>query len=139
MHFQLLTVLVLFFSTNTFAEGRKPAVEDFIGIEIENPETNPQNAGPLFNLEQDLSQIEHADKNPSKYKAPSTPVEKPWSSSTLFAIGFVLALPVFTLMIVLTHLRNKAGQESSSNVQVLEKYRKERELAKKKSEVKKVA
>ena len=45
----------------------------------------------------------------------------------MFAISFALGLPMLVWFMVMSHLKKKASLESASNIEVLEKYRKERE------------
>lgn len=135
MNFQTLGLIFLLFSGQSFANGRSPAVEDFVGIETEHMEKAPQGTESLFNLEQDIQKIETV-KN--EKKAPSTvqlpEAETPTGASTVFGMVFLMSLPILTWMLVMNHLRQKASRESASNIEVLEKYRKQRELAKKQEE-----
>ena len=50
-------------SSPSFARG--PAVEDFVGIEVEEP-TNLHGAELLYNLEQDVTLITQTEKTPEK-------------------------------------------------------------------------
>ena len=123
----LAVVLSLFVSASALANGRGPAVEDFVGIETEQTEFVPQGTESLFNFEKDLA---------AKAKAPQKPIvraaEAPKNyTSTVLAAAFLLGLPLVSWLLVLQHLKRKASIESAGNVEVLEKYRKERELKQK--------
>lgn len=136
MHFQLLAIFLLLSSGLSFANGRSPAVEDFVGIEVDQPDT-PHGSEVLYNLEKDVSKIETVRKEGpvevmAKEKAPE---QSPWSPSAFFGIAFILGLPFLTWSLIMHHLRRKAIMESASNIEVLEKYRREREEAKKKDDV----
>ncbi len=137
MHFRTLIIAGLLVSGMTWAQGRKPAVEDFVGIEIEHPETTPQASESLVNLEKDIQTINaeaytSVKTNTRKFAEPDAPT--PWSVTNTVAIVMLISLPFMTWLMVMNRLRKKATAESASNVEVLEKYRKERELAKKKEE-----
>lgn len=137
MHFRTLIIVGLLVSGMSWAQGRKPAVEDFVGIEIEHPESTPQASESLVNLEKDIQTI-HAEAytsvktKPAKFSEPEA--SAPWSVTNTMAIVMLMGLPFMTWLMVMNRLRKKATAESASNVEVLEKYRKERELAKKKEE-----
>lgn len=128
MIFRTLGLCLLLFSAVSFAQGRKPAVEDFVGIEIEEAHVTPQGTESLYNLEADMNRLEEKKKNPpAKITAEITAPAKPWSKSTLFGISLVVGLPLLMWLMVMSHLKKKASVESASNIEVLEKYRKERE------------
>lgn len=135
MVFRTLGLCLLLFSTVSFAQGRKPAVEDFVGIEIEEAQVTPQGTESLYNLEADLNRLEEKNKNPpTKVKAEKIAPSKPWSKSTMFGISLVVGLPLLLWLIVMSNLKKKASIESASNIEVLEKYRKEREIKVQESE-----
>lgn len=146
MHFRILGLALLLLSNLTLAApGRAPAVEDFVGIEVDQIPSSPSDEN-LFNLEQDLGKIEVAGKSgPIEVAATPTsriaaPEETPWSFSKVLAVLFILSLPLISWLHVLNHMRNKASVESASNIEVLEKYRLEREQTKnKKDDIKKAS
>lgn len=140
------TLVLVFLTLPTFAlaagPGRAPAVEDFIGIEVEHPEVSPQGQGALYNLEQDLQELEQVEAK-AYYPEAETPkihqTDAPsqftqWTAVNMFAWSIVLLLPLLSWYGALSHLRRKASLESASNIEVLEKYRRQRELARKKEE-----
>lgn len=127
MAFRILGLCFILMTVTAFASGRKPAVEDFVGIEVDQKEATPTGSEVLFNLENDLNQIEAKRKEvPVKIQA-VTSVESSWSATTVIALSLFAALPIFIWFMVMTHLKRKATVESASNIEVLEKYRKERE------------
>lgn len=127
MTFRLLALFLIIYSGITFAEGRKPAVEDFVGIEIEESKVTPQGTESLYNLEQDLDQINTLKNKPVEKKSKISEVNKDWSRATILGITLVLGLPLITWYLVMSHFKKKASIDSASNIAVLEKYRKERE------------
>jgi hypothetical protein len=139
MMFRCLALLILTFSLSSFAVGRKPAVEDFVGIEIDHPETTPQGTEGLFNFEKDMSKF--SEEKPEKSQASlrqNVPQAINWSLSKIFAIVLAVGFPAMIWFVAINNLRKKANVQNAGNIEVLEKYRKERELAKK-AELKKVA
>jgi hypothetical protein len=139
--FRYLTLLILTLSLDAFAVGRKPAVEDFVGIEVDHPETAPQGTEGLFNFEKDMGHFEK-NKQTNKFVKKSVAVKKPgisWSLSKVFAILLAVGFPAMVWFIALNNLRKKASLQNAGNIEVLEKYRKERELAKKAEDSQKVA
>lgn len=143
MYFRLLSITMLLFSQLSFANGRGPAVEDFVGIEVDHPEGTPQGTEGLFNFEKDIQRFESTKgKTLSSSKTDTVFREsaQPNSTTTAVAIIFILGLPVMIWFIMMNHLRQKAHAESASNIEVLEKYRREKQEAKKaQDEYKKVS
>jgi hypothetical protein len=127
MTFRPLALFLVLYSGISFAEGRKPAVEDFVGIEIEESRVAPQGTESLYNLEQDLDKIQSRRNKPEQTKSNLTEVNKDWSGTTLLGITLILGLPLITWYLVMSHFKKKASIDSASNIAVLEKYRKERE------------
>lgn len=108
-----------------FAQGRKPAVEDFVGIEVDQEQLAPQGTESLFNLEQDIQKFETKKPEAKVSEASRTPME--WSFKAIAGIVMALSLPLFIWFVAMNRLKKKASVESASNIEVLEKYRKERE------------
>lgn len=127
MIFRLLVLAICLISAGSMAQGRKPAVEDFVGIEVEESEVAPQGSEALFNLQQDISKIEAQKPTPVKPAELTKPAPTPVSPTLLFGIALAIALPLSVWFILMAHLKKKASVESASNIEVLEKYRKERE------------
>lgn len=129
MLFRALGLCFLLTTTFAFAEGRSPAVEDFVGIEVDQGEATPAGSEVLYNLEQDLNKIE-AEKNKPVQKIAATPVaaeSSGFSMKTIFAITLVIGLPLMVWLMIMYQMKKKATLESASNIKVLEKYRKDRE------------
>ena len=142
MHFRTFIILSLLLSSQVWgAVGRKPAVEDFVGIEMDHPESTPQGTDSLVNLEKEIQTISaeaYTVKNPKKsIQTESTTIT--WSVTNTMAIILILGLPLFSWLFVMNRLRKRAGAESASNVEVLEKYRREREQSRKKEDISKKA
>lgn len=129
MLFQTLALCLLFLTSDSFAQNRSPAVEDFVGIEVEHPESTPQGTEPLFNFEQDLTKHANNQNRPENLSTTKTP--KAWSIFSIIGVTLGLGLPIIIWLMLMGHLRKQASIESASNIEVLEKYRKERELHKK--------
>lgn len=128
MIFRTLAVCLLLVSSLSFAQGRKPAVEDFVGIEVDQAEATPHGSETLYNLEQDLNKI-NAKKNqpPQKVISAPAPASTSWSMTAVIGLTLLLGLPLLVWLMMMSHLKKKASLESASNIEVLEKYRKERE------------
>ncbi|HXH32441.1 MAG TPA: hypothetical protein VNJ01_16700 [Bacteriovoracaceae bacterium] len=133
MNIRTLGLILLFASTTCYAQGRKPAVEDFIGIEVDQPAVTPQGTEPLFNLEHDLNKMtETIGKSAPAMASDAEP--GPWNVNAYFGLIAILGMPLVSFSLILNHLRKKASAESVSNLEVLEKYRREKELARKNQE-----
>lgn len=127
MLFRTLGLCLLFASLTASAQGRKPAVEDFVGIDVAQPEVTPQGTESLYNFEKDLSKKIASDTKPA-YKAAPAPVKTTgWSVTSLFVVALFIGLPLGIWMMIMAHLKKKASLESASNIEVLENYRRERE------------
>lgn len=128
MVFRILGLSILMMSAVSYAQGRKPAVEDFVGIEVQEPDIIPQGTEALYNFEQDLTDLAIQKSRPPKKRiAPTISENKSWSHTTIFAFSMLAGLPLMIWLMVMSHLKKKASIESASNIEVLEKYRKERE------------
>ena len=142
MYFRALVLTLLVFSQAGFAQGRKPAVEDFVGIEVDEKEMAPQGTEGLFNFEKDMDKFEETKGQPLNSTKTDTSIntENPNSVTTVFAVAFILGLPAFIWFLMMNHLRAKAKVEGASNIEVLENYRRQREEAKKaQDEIRKVS
>jgi hypothetical protein len=142
MYFRTLGLTLLIVSQVSFAYGRKPAVEDFVGIEVDHPEGTPQGTESLFNFEKQITKFDPKKVAADQPVVAATPVkaEGPSGLATVLTILFVLGLPGIIWSVMMNRLRQKAHIESASNIEVLEKYRRERQEAKKaQDEIKKVA
>ena len=136
MYFRTLAFIILVISQVSFAQARKPAVEDFVGIEIDQPEGTPQGTEGLFNFEKDISKFGETKEQPLKSAKTDTSVsnEEPTSLTTILAITFILGLPILIWSLMMHHLRQKAHVESALNIEVLEKYRQQRAESRKAAE-----
>jgi len=142
MSFRTLGFLLLIISQVSFAQGRGPAVEDFVGIEVDHPEGTPQGTEGLFNFEQEMNKFDtNKNNNVSVVKSVSAPKADGTNGiTTAIAIAFILGLPGVIWFFMMNNLRQKAHIESASNIEVLEKYRREKQEAKKvQDELKKVS
>ncbi len=129
MTFRLLIACYMLSTSLVFAQGRAPAVEDFVGIEMDQHEATPKSNESLFNLENDLTKV-HAHKNQTAPKMYQGPAPTNWSWPAIVGVIFAIGLPLMSWMMVLNHLKRQALSESASNIEVLEKYRKKREAQK---------
>jgi hypothetical protein len=141
MLFRTLIIAGILISSVAWGVNRKPAVEDFVGIEIEHPETTPQGTDSLENLGKDIQTI-HAEaytvkKAPKTFKSESSVPQ--WSVLNTMALILIIGLPLFSWLMVMNRMRKRASVESASNVEVLERYRREREQARKKEEAERKA
>ncbi|MBA2405422.1 MAG: hypothetical protein H0V66_11670 [Bdellovibrionales bacterium] len=133
MYFRTLGFILLMVTQVGFAQGRKPAVEDFVGIEIEHPEGTPQGTEGLFNFEKEITKFEEVKPQPAKPTVASTSftADGPGVVTTALTVALILGLPGLIWFFMMNHLRQKAQVESASNIEVLEKYRRDRQEAKK--------
>ena len=136
MSFRILGFVLLIISQVSFAQGRGPAVEDFVGIEIDHPEGTPQGTEGLFNFEQEMNKFGTTKKNNVSVvkSVPAPKADAPKGITTAIAIAFILGLPGVIWFFMMNNLRQKAHIESASNIEVLEKYRREKQEAKKRQE-----
>lgn len=141
MYLQTLGFMFLLVSQMTFAQGRGPAVEDFVGVEVEETQGVPQGTESLFNFEKDIKKLE-VEKKPVVTQQAGASIETaaPGMATAAMAILFIIGLPAMIWFMMMNHLRQKAHQEGASNIEVLEKYRRERQEAKKvQDEIKKAS
>lgn len=136
MVFRTLILAGILLSSFAWGVDRRPAVEDFVGIEIEHPDTVPQGTDSLENLGKDIQTI-HAEaytvkKTPKTLEPSSTLPE--WSLVNTMTLVLIIGLPLFSWLMVMNKMRKRASVESASNVEVLERYRREREQARKKED-----
>lgn len=135
MYFPSLGLILLLASQLSFAQGRKPAVEDFVGIEIETPQTTPQGTEGLFNFEKDIGEYQKVNDNTAKLAKANPATETTNNNlSATAAVLLILGLPGLMWFLIMNQLRQKAHLESASNIEVLENYRKEKEANKKTQE-----
>lgn len=128
MKISLLLLTLSFLSFSALGNGRAPAVEDFVGIEVDHVESTPQGTESLYNLESDLKKV--GDSGSQTAPVVASQKEFMWDGLTVTAVGFLAILPMFACLFFMRRLRKKASVESASNIEVLEKYRKEREARK---------
>lgn len=137
MNFRTISIFLLFLAQISFAYSRGPAVEDFVGIEVEHPEGTPQGTEGLFNFEKDIKGFKETDQKKSKSITEKTPPNQsanhegfsPWA-----VLALILGLPALVYMMMMNHLKKKAYTESTTNIEVLEKFRRQKEEAKKNQE-----
>jgi hypothetical protein len=141
--FSTLLILFTFFASQA-ALSRGPAVEDFVGVEVEEPKSaTPQGTEVLFNFEKEIrNHNEKGSETDAQGVTVKSPVESsvvtassPDSSlsvgtSTVLGIMFILVLPMISWLMVMNHLRRKAGAASADNIAVLDQYRRNREQSK---------
>ncbi len=118
------------------AWARKPAVEDFVGVESEQPDLTPEGTHVLFDFEKEVAG--HAAKPPqaespeSRVTVVRSPAEEPqytaapvspeaWPLSAWFGALIVLALPVVTWSLTMLQLKRQKRRDAAlpSNVTVL--------------------
>lgn len=126
MAFRTLGFLIVLLSTVAYGQGRSPAVEDFVGIEVDQPQVLPQGTESLYNLEQDMNKLE-ASKSPSQVTATPEASASFNPTSIIFGVSIFLGLPLIVWFLIMAQMRKMAAIESASNIEMLEKYRKERE------------
>lgn len=127
MGFRTLGFLIFLLSTVAYGQGRSPAVEDFVGIEVDQPQVLPQGTESLYNLEQDMNKLEASKRSPPGLTAPEDLSASFNPTSIIFGVSIFLGLPLVVWFLIMARLRKMAALESASNIEMLEKYRKERE------------
>ena len=126
MAFRTLGFLIVLLSTVAYGQGRSPAVEYFVGIEVDQPQVLPQGTESLYNLEQDMNKLE-ASKSPAPNLIAPEESASFNPTSIIFGVSIFLGLPLIVWFLIMAQLRKMAAIESASNIEMLEKYRKERE------------
>lgn len=119
----VIYVLILSTLTLTSVFARGPAVEDFVGVDIEQPDLTPAGTHALFNFEQELTEVK-ADQAPTQavitkteLKAASAASEtSPWSQ--WLGIVVILALPVVTWSLTMRHLNKRTEEVLPDNVAI---------------------
>src|SRR3954470_19143346 len=104
MVFRTLILLLILMASITVSFARGPAVEDFVGIEVDHPEQTPQGTEGLFNFEKDIQKFEIKTTSPAISKAKMGVAygePKPVNWFTITAILVVLGLPFVTWMLVM--------------------------------------
>ncbi len=139
MLFQVFILVSGLMLNSEAAPGRAPAVEPFVEIEVEQKPGRSLGNEVLFNLEQNSNNI-NASRSTSKSDTQISSFST-WNFSTLFGLMIVLGLPLLSWFLVMNHLREKAQEQSASNIEILSKYREEKEqtLNNKKEEKRKVS
>lgn len=118
------------------AWARKPAVEDFVGIESEQPDLTPAGTHVLFDFEKEVAG--HAAKSPaleapeSRVTVLRSPPQEPqytaapvspeaWPLSAWFGALVVLAMPIVTWGLTMLQLKRQRRRDVAlpSNVTVL--------------------
>jgi len=138
MKFRTLILTLMLISSQFALANRGPAVEDFVGVDVEEPYFEPQGTEALFNFEKEIHKFEENKSKPFADK--KSEQTNPSNSFTVFAFGLILGLPGIIWLMMMNHLKSKAKIESANNIEVLENYRKRREEANKaKDTIKKVS
>ena len=135
MRFQTLALFMILFSQFSYSQGRKPAVEDFVGIEVEHPEAAPQGTENLFNFEKDMDQYQNAINSPEQ-RISSAPQSSSNTNEFFRYLGvfLLLSLPAVLSLLVMKRMKNKAREENLGNIKVLEEFRRQKTESKKPDE-----
>ncbi len=139
MIFQVFFLVFGFILNCGAAPGRAPAVEPFMEIEVQQKTERSLGNEVLFNLEQNSTN----NKTTRSVSPSDTQINlfTTWNFSTALGLIIILGLPLLSWFLVMNHLREKAQEQSASNIQILSKYREEKEqsLNVKKEEKRKVS
>lgn len=106
--------------------ARGPAVEDFVGIEVEETPRTPHGAELLYNLERDMTLIAKIDAPETQTQATQTYQSKAWTTPAIFALVTLLGFPLLIWSALMSYFRKKSAQEHASNIEILENYRKQK-------------
>ncbi len=123
MPFPITLIGFVLYSSLIFSQDRKPAVEDFVGIEVEESKVTPYGGETLFNLEQDVGKIQSPNRKKA-FVGKITSQKKVINPLIFLGITITLGLPFMVWYMVMSHLRKKAHQVNASNIEILENYRK---------------
>jgi len=122
---KLISLFFLVF-ISLLAWGRKPAVEDFVGMELPEQKVVPSGTEPLFNLENDLK---NHSTTPPKTAATTIKNNSPLSPG-VFLIGLsFLMLPVGIYVLLITKLKRQSKQEALASVESLSDFRRKNETS----------
>lgn len=118
-----LVITALMLALSLTAVARRPAVEDFVGVESETPDVTPTGAETLYNFSQEVQDFQ-TDGPRVVVRHPRAVSEMPLaavSSATplWFGAAFVLCLPMITWLVMARHLKQRearAAAATASNV-----------------------
>ncbi len=133
-YFPILALALILVVQVDFAQARKPAVEDFVGVEVDHPENAPQGTEGLFNFEKDIHKFQNKQVPMTNSKTSYQSSAQHPSTMLMVTVALIFSLPAIIWILMMHNLRRKAHAESASNIEVLEKYRKGREEARKAQE-----
>lgn len=116
------SLIFLFFVVVLTVAGvhaRGPAVEDFVGIENQEPDVTPEGTHALFNFQAEVQSFNEGGAKPSSVEIRRVDRPQPapapvssssgWPLSTWFGALVVLALPVVTWSLTMRHLKVPAA------------------------------
>jgi hypothetical protein len=130
-YFHIFALALMMVIQVDYAQARKPAVEDFVGIEVDHPEDAPQGTEGLFNFEKDIDKFQNKQVQIAPTKTFRSAESQSPNTMMLLTVALIFSLPAMIWFLMMHNLRQKAHAESASNIELLEKYRKEREEARK--------
>lgn len=111
MKLGLAAFLLMISITALSAVGRKPAVEDFVGVEYDTQNVVPTGTETLFNFSKEVKDYQTQPTQPIvRYAQKQSETNAPVSSEGLpiwFGITFVLSLPVITWAVMSLHLKKR--------------------------------
>ncbi len=120
---KILLILSLCCVVSFSSWARKPAVEDFVGIETPEPEVIPQGTEALFNFDKDIAQKDLPRKAVIK-NIEHVPVANFEEKSTFPWAGLMGLLTLLALPLASWFTTSKKIDETLSPVSTLDDYRK---------------
>lgn len=108
-----LTLSLVLLLLTLMAHARKPAVEDFVGIEPETQNVVPSGTESLYNFADDVKDYQKTGPRQPvvRYTLDQPSMQAPGSTTSSFSlwfgIGFVLALPMITWVVMARHLKSR--------------------------------
>lgn len=112
-----LLILMISISAQS-AVGRKPAVEDFVGVEYDSQNVVPTGTETLFNFSKDVKDYQSQPTQPIvRYAQKQSQENAPVSSEGLpiwFGITFVLSLPIITWVVMSQHLKSREAAAAAA-------------------------
>ncbi len=110
--FILLTLLLTL--SSSIAYGRKPAVEDFVGVESEDYKKTPEGTEVLFNFGNEIQKVN--SQTPQNKLVSSNSNQSSWFG--LVSLAIFIAFPIF-MWLGITRFTNRSSQDSNEESSII--------------------
>ena len=125
MKLRYLITLMIFLIQIPLGFARKPAVEDFMGVEVEAPKSPDEKEGTMFNFERNQANPygppEQILNQTTQYNNKTN-----WTN-VLFGLIFVIGMPVSLWLVMISRLKKKMPISESDNLESLEKFKEKKQ------------